>query len=190
MYDKELKDRVKAYYETHFDDNSTICTIFNINERTLRHWIYTEKWVRAEILNEKKPQDLQQQILEHGTKATHEQLSNEIANKLDISLSVAQNVSEELLFKAMSLEYLNKEMARVMLIGKYAFESFAQKQPDSPKTAVLAKEMVGMIAQVKQSIFGKEAEVNNVVNVVNNIADFSQLSDEQLRGILAKNKEP
>ncbi|MDE6979032.1 MAG: hypothetical protein K2O85_05625, partial [Helicobacter sp.] len=118
-----------------------------------------------------------------------QQLANQIANKLDVSLEVAQNVSEEMLFKAMSLDFLNKELARVMLIGKYAFEAFAQKQPDSPKTAMLAKEMVGMIAQVKQSLFGKEAEIHNVVNVVQNIADFSQLSDEQLQQLLARKKQ-
>lgn len=189
MYDKVLKDKVKAYYESHFENNDTICAIFKVKERTLRHWAQSEKWERGKLLNETKPQDLQQQILEHGTKETHAQLANAIANKLDVSLEVAQNVSEEMLFKAMSLDYLNKEIARVMLLGKYAFESFAQQQPDSPKTAMLAKEMVGMIAQVKQSLFGKEAEIHQVVNVVQNIADFSQLSDEQLQQILARKKD-
>ncbi|MDE7317313.1 MAG: hypothetical protein K2N12_06245 [Helicobacter sp.] len=189
MYDKVLKDKVKAYYESHFENNDTICQIFNVNERTLRHWAQSEKWERGKLLNETKPHDLQQQILEQGTKETHEQLANAIANKLDVSLEVAQNVSEEMLFKAMSLDFLNKELARVMLIGKYAFESFAQKQPDSPKTAMLAKEMVGMIAQVKQSLFGKEAEIHNVVNVTSNIIDLSKFTDEQLQQIAAQKKQ-
>ena len=189
MYDKVLKDKVKAYYESHFENNDTICQIFDVNERTLRHWAQSEKWERGKLLNETKPHDLQQQILEQGTKETHEQLANAIANKLDVSLEVAQNVSEEMLFKAMSLDYLNKELARVMLIGKYAFESFAQKQPDSPKTAMLAKEMVGMIAQVKQSLFGKEAEIHNVVNVTSNIIDLSKFTDEQLQQIAAQKKQ-
>lgn len=189
MYDKVLKDKVKAYYESHFENNDTICQMFGVNERTLRHWAQSEKWQRGKLLNETKPQDLQKQILEQGTKETHEQLSNAIANKLDVSLEVAQNVSEEMLFKAMSLDFLNKELARVMLIGKYAFESFAQKQPDSPKTAMLAKEMVGMIAQVKQSMFGKEAEIHNVVNVMQNITDLSQFTNEQLQQIVAQKKQ-
>ena len=189
MYDKVLKDKVKAYYESHFENNDTICQIFNVNERTLRHWAQSEKWERGKLLNETKPHDLQQQILEQGTKETHEQLANAIANKLDVSLEVAQNVSEEMLFKAMSLDFLNKELARVMLIGKYAFESFAQKQPDSPKTAMLAKEMVGMIAQVKQSLFGKEAEIHNVVNVTSNIIDLSKFTDEQLQQIAEQKKK-
>ena len=189
MYDKVLKDKVKAYYESHFDNNDTICQIFNVNERTLRHWAQSEKWERGKLLSETNPQDLQQQIIENGAKKTHEQLSNAIANKLDISYEVAQNVSEEMLFKAMSLDFLNKELARVMLIGKHAFESFAQKQPDSPKTAMLAKEMVGMIAQVKQSLFGKEAEIHNVVNVTSNIIDLSKFTDEQLQQILERKKQ-
>ena len=189
MYDQKIKDEVKAFYESHYEDNKTICIEYGIKERTLRHWAQSEKWVRGRLLNEIKPQDLQKQIIENGAKETHAQLANQIANKLDVSLEVAQNVSEEMLFKAMSLDFLNKELARVMLIGKYAFESFAQKQPDSPKTAMLAKEMVGMIAQVKQSLFGKEAEIHNVVNVVQNIADFSQLSDEQLQQLLARKKQ-
>lgn len=189
MYDKVLKDKVKAYYESHFDNNDTICQIFDVNERTLRHWAQSEKWERGKLLSETNPQDLQQQIIENGAKETHAQLANAIANKLDISYEVAQNVSEEMLFKAMSLDFLNKELARVMLIGKYAFESFAQKQPDSPKTAMLAKEMVGMIAQVKQSLFGKEAEIHNVVNVTSNIIDLSKFTDEQLQQIAAQKKQ-
>lgn len=59
MYDKELKERVKGYYKSHVDDVSTICSIFKgLNERTLRHWIQSEKWIKGRLLNEISAKDI------------------------------------------------------------------------------------------------------------------------------------
>lgn len=188
MYDKDLKEKVKAYYESHYEDAKMVAEIFDVHIRTLRHWIQQEKWQQGRILQENNPQDLQEKIMQTSPKEAKKELSEKLQQG-GLSPYVADEISEEMVFKACSQDFINDQMLRAALIGNQAFKACSHKTPDSPKMILYAKEVVNIWDVVKKSVFGKEASNPNVVNFIQNVADFSHLSDEQLRQLLVKKEE-
>ncbi|PAF51974.1 hypothetical protein [Helicobacter sp. 13S00477-4] len=195
------KEQIKAYYQTNFIEVEDLAKIFKIPKRTLYQWIKKEGWVSGAALpnNPISANDLiKDEFASRLTKAKdniQEDIKNNLINQgisEIIATASAKKASDNLLLKAMSLEFLDSKATESLLIGKNAFERFVSTNINHPsaqqKIITMAKNMVEMYSQVKSTIYGKSPEVSVQIANINpaNESEFKNLSDKELLELIHK----
>lgn len=200
-YDKKFKIQVKAYFESHMDAPKEVAKRFEVKERTMRHWVETEGWKMGFYLKGKKLQEVKKEIAtekvreifaEAKEKFTEEIKAELVASKrkgeLDSLLEdeFIGEVSDNLIYSAMTEGYLNKELSTTMLIARNIFHQNVAINPANPANMMLAKDYAGMVRDFKKSLYNNEP--SNVINIHNvgtiKQDDLSSMSDDDLRRLI------
>ncbi|PAF41373.1 hypothetical protein [Helicobacter sp. 11S02596-1] len=198
---KKDKNEIRAYYETNYISVAELQKMFDVKKRTLYHWIKTENWEQAKhIKNKDVLNDIARE--EFGSKLSKSK--HDIRESIEAGLisdgipeaiakATAKRSSDNLLLKAMSVEFIDSKAMEALLIAKNAFEQFASDNLNNPKTSPqivsLGKAIVDMYSQVKTTIHGKSPEVNvNIANITPQAQDFKSYSDKELLDIIAKSE--
>lgn len=201
-YDKELKVKIKAYFETHMDAPKEVAKKFEVKERTMRHWVETEGWKMGLYITPLKLKKIKTEISAQQVSETLrvvkadliEDIKKEMAleesrSKLDEMLdnTFIGEVSENIIFNAMTEGFLNKELSTTMLIARNIFHHNVALNPYSHANMGLAKDYAGMVRDFKKSLYNNEP--SNVINIHNvgtiKQDDLSSMSDDDLRRLIA-----
>ena len=195
MIDKELKERVRFYYETHFDENKEVAKKFNISYRTLMVWINKENWEKGKGVKKVLESDIKENLIkkEFGTiidvtsKKIKENVKANLGNTYyDLNELVRSNLldslSDELLMKAMGINFLQKNMALGALIAKDELTRMLSLRKDdkaNPTLIVCAEKYVNILSTLQKSFYSNsDASLN--LNVINVSEDLSKLSEKEL----------
>lgn len=199
------KNEIRLYYETHQKKVPEVARLFKIKPRTLRYWIQNEGWERGKaIANIPQAEVLQGQMIkrEFGgiLQAAHNRLKSQIVSNLssytrdidEITLNNALDSStDEILLQAMSLNYIQKNIALSTIIAKDELMRMLkmrnEEKPD-PMLIAAAEKVAGLFAAMKDSLYGKDSKLN--LESSENV-NFDNMSEAELDSLLAdlKNKE-
>jgi len=205
-YDKELKVRIKAYFETHMDAPKEVAKKFEVKERTMRHWIETEGWKMGHYITPLKLKKIKTEIAAQQVNETLKEVKAELIEdiKKDMALEKSRGeldemlentfigeVSDNIIFNAMTEGFLNKELSTTMLIARNIFHHNVALNPYSHANMGLAKDYAGMVRDFKKSLYNNEP--SNVINIHNvgtiKQDDLSSMSDDDLRRLIALENE-
>lgn len=195
MIDKNLKDEIRIYYETHEDSNKEVAKKFNITYRTLMTWIQKEKWQKAKGLKDILQSNVRKDLVkkEFGTiiDNTARKLKQQLKDNLNDSLSevdeilknnLLDGVTDEILLKAMNLNFLQKNMTLGALLAKdelIRMTRLRKADKASPALIASAEKFVSILSNLQKSFYGNnDASLN--LQVVNINEDLSKLSNKEL----------
>lgn len=191
------KDLIKAYYETHNEEAKEVAKRFEIPLRTLNYWILTESWQKASALNGITQEVISKDLVkkEFGTALARE--SERIKEKIRYNLgdtafkvdsmileNMLEDSTEKLLLGAMTLNYIQHNIALSTLIARDELLRLKAKSADTDKPDVMvvasAEKVQKMFLDMKNAIFGKDA-----LAITNNSeVDFENMSEAELNALL------
>ena len=191
------KDLIKAYYETHNEEAKEVAKRFEIPLRTLNYWILTESWQKASALNGITQEVLSKDLVkkEFGTALARE--SEIIKEKIRYNLgdtafkvdsmileNMLEDSTEKLLLGAMTLNYIQHNIALSTLIARDELLRLKAKSADTDKPDVMvvasAEKVQKMFLDMKNAMFGKDA-----LAITNNSeVDFENMSEAELNALL------
>ncbi|TQR31792.1 hypothetical protein DMB92_05235 [Campylobacter sp. MIT 99-7217] len=195
MISKELKAEIRFYYETHLDENKEVAKKFNVSYRTLMTWIQKEGWEKGKGVKKVLESDIKQNLIkkEFGTiiDATSEKIKENVKANLGqtyyelndlVRNNLLDNLSDELLMKAMGINFLQKNMALGALIAKDELTrmlSLRKEGKGEPLIIAGAEKYVNILATLQKSFYSNsDASLN--LNVINVSEDLSKLSQKEL----------
>lgn len=192
------KDEIKLYFELNNDTPKKVAERFKVKYRTLMFWIKGEKWERGKHAKGITTQLVRDEVLqkEHFTlqNATASKIKGQMldfigseASKINEAClnAMLDEASEKLLLEAMSVNFIQKNIAQAALLAKNEFlELIRHKQTgkDEPLIIGAAEKLQNMFANLQTAIYGKEPP-KAFLNVDEN-TDFSKLSNEELQAII------
>lgn len=191
------KDLIKAYYETHNEEAKEVAKRFEIPLRTLNYWILTESWQKASALNGITQEVISKDLVkkEFGTALARE--SEIIKEKIRYNLgdtafkvdsmileNMLEDSTEKLLLGAMTLNYIQHNIALSTLIARDELLRLKAKSADTDKLDVMvvasAEKVQKMFLDMKNAMFGKDA-----LAITNNSeVDFENMSEAELNALL------
>ena len=191
------KDLIKAYYETHNEEAKEVAKRFEIPLRTLNYWILTEYWQKASALNGITQEVISKDLVkkEFGTALARE--SEIIKEKIRYNLgdtafkvdsmileNMLEDSTEKLLLGAMTLNYIQHNIALSTLIARDELLRLKAKSADTDKPDVMvvasAEKVQKMFLDMKNAMFGKDA-----LAITNNSeVDFENMSEAELNALL------
>ena len=191
------KDLIKAYYETHNEEAKEVAKRFEIPLRTLNYWILTESWQKASALNGITQEVISKDLVkkEFGTALARE--SEIIKEKIRYNLgdtafkvdsmileNMLEDSTEKLLLGAMTLNYIQHNIALSTLIARDELLRLKAKSADTDKPDVMviasAEKVHKMFLDMINAMFGKDA-----LAITNNSeVDFENMSEAELNALL------
>ncbi|MBZ7995175.1 hypothetical protein AVCANL279_07320 [Campylobacter canadensis] len=201
MSKKELKIQARTYYETHLCSVKDVAKEFNINEKTLYHWIKSENWQQGSISVNLDKNELVQGAIMSQIDAAKENVKNELKAQFNnkkclFDESIIDTTSDEILLTAMSSKMIDKTLVEYMYMSKASAVKLYKHatSPKEQKEVINALSAAASIAEsVKKSIHGKDVpsialQINN--NNVLSSENLAELSSDELRRMLNEIKKP
>ncbi len=192
------KDEIKTYFELNNDTPKQVAAKFNVKYRTLSHWIKSEKWQKGSAIKELKGEVVRNELLTKEsfsvTNAAANKLKRQMLENLGVNASKVDNLcleamleeaSDKILLEAMSLNFIQKNMAQACLLAKNELLRMIELRNEAKPDAMIiaaAEKMANMFSNLQSSIYGKEPPKN--VGVVDENTDFSKLSTAELKNLL------
>ncbi|TLD79829.1 helix-turn-helix domain-containing protein [Helicobacter sp. MIT 05-5293] len=188
------KNEIKGFYLTHDMSPKDTAAHFNISYRTLMHWIKTEKWERGGAI--KNIHITQQAVFKDNANKVIDiaqaKIKNEIrANLGELSLdklvenNLLETSTDEVLLKAMNLNYIQKNIALSAIIAKDSMLrmlNYQREQGDiknEPTLILCAEKTARLFMDMQQTIYGK-----NTHSEEKNTNDLASLSIAELKSII------
>lgn len=192
------KDEIKLYFELNNEAPKQVAERFKVKYRTLMWWIKSEGWERGKHSKAIKPEVVRDEMLQKEHFSLQNATTNKIKNQMRSFIgaqadtineaclnAMLDEASEKLLLEAMSVNFIQKNIAQAALLAKNEFlELIRHKQTgkDEPLIIGAAEKLQNMFANLQTAIYGKEPP-KAFLNVDEN-TDFSKLSNEELQAII------
>lgn len=192
------KDEVKLYFESNNDTPKVVAERFKIKYRTLMHWIKSEGWERGKYQREIKTELVADELLqkEHFSiqNATASKIKRQILENMGAEASkvneaclnaMLDETSDKLLLEAMSLNFIQKNIAQTCLIAKNELLQLIEQKQNGKADAMIiaaAEKLQNMFSNLQTTIYGKEPP-KQALQVDEN-TDFSKLTNAELLAII------
>ncbi|STQ85759.1 helix-turn-helix domain-containing protein [Helicobacter muridarum] len=201
-----LKKEVRTYYETHFDSTKEVSKRFGINERTLYHWISSEKWQAGKLVKNIESKKIVEQMLKDSLGSQTTMAKGVIKEAMKYNMQglysvyqerILDNAADEILLKAMSEDFINKQMVKTALIAQGEFNRYASisihSEDPNAQVIKLARDVISIFSDMKKSIYSKDDDsyklkINNFISGVASKEEIGALSDDEIRQILSNTK--
>lgn len=188
------KAEIKAYYQTHDASAKEVAKIFNVAYRTLANWIAKEQWEKGSAIKSIQAEVLSDSLTNHrlstfiGSKK--QELKAQIASNLNtqeldsmIVDNLLESSTDELLLKAMNLNFINKNILLSAMIAKdelLRLVAYNKGGKPDPVIIACAEKTAKMFESLKISLYGREVtrERENIDN------DFTKLSTQELLSMI------
>jgi transposase-like protein len=197
----ENKAEVRAYYELNNDSTKAVAERFGVKLRTISHWIKTEHWQRGKARAAIKPDVIMQnELLQNESfsviQATKSKLKREMLENMSADASALERAclearldeaSDKVLLEAMSLDFIQKNIAQACLVAKAELIKMLEYRKDGKPDAYIiasAEKVANMFSNLQTTTWGKEPP--RKVLEIDDKTDFSKLTNEQLEAILAQ----
>ena len=197
------KNEIKLYFESNNDTPKVVAERFKIKYRTLMFWIKSENWERGKYQKAIKTELVADELLQKE----HFSIQNATASKIKAQMlenmgaeaskineaclnAMLEEASDKLLLEAMSVNFIQKNIAQTCLIAKNELlELIAQKKEGKADVMIIAaaEKLQNMFANLQTSIYGKEPP-KQVLQVDEN-TDFSKLSNAELEAIIRQGEQ-
>ena len=165
------KNEIEIFYKTHSLSIKEVATHFNISYRTLAHWVKSEKWVAGsavECAQKEVSVSVVQDSIDNVLDVTRSRLKmaikndlGEVANKIDslVLENLLESSTDEILARAMSLNFIQKNIALSAVIAKDRLLRLAQNtQGDTradPTIIACAEKVVSIFDKMQSAIYGR-----------------------------------
>lgn len=192
------KDEIKLYFESNNEPIKVVAERFKVRYRTLAHWVKTEKWERGKHLAQITPELITDELLqkEHFSiqSATASKIKRQMLESIGASASkvseaclnaMLEEASDKLLLEAMSVNFIQKNIAQTCLIAKNELLQLLEQKKDGKADVMIiaaAEKLQNMFSNLQTTIYGKEPP-KQVLNVDEN-TDFSKLTNAELNEII------
>lgn len=190
------KAEIKAYYESHDKSAKQVAKIFDIAYRTLSHWIKKEGWIKGgaieaisvEVINDSLTNHRLSTFIGSKKQQLKEQIATNLsANELDSMIlnNLLESSTDELLLKAMNLNFINKNILLSAIIAKdellrlLAHNKATNAKPD-PMIIACAEKTARLFEGLKITLYGRDAQLQH--SQLEN--DFTKLSTDELLKLL------
>ncbi|PAF42758.1 hypothetical protein [Helicobacter sp. 11S02629-2] len=190
-------EEYKTYFETHDESIKEVASKFKVKERTFRYYVDTYGWQRGVALKDIDLKDIEKDLKQgKNINLVKQDIKTKLKTNKEglVKIYEAQTLSDasdEILLKAMSQSFIDKQIIKTALVGKSSFDilaSIAEKPSDHAQLVRLSKDLVGMFSDVKRAIYGRDTD--SLVNIINNpnitLEDASVLSDAELKSLLTQ----
>ncbi|CRF50321.1 hypothetical protein HHE06_01450 [Helicobacter heilmannii] len=189
---KAKKVECKAYYETHQISLTDLAKQFGVSAQTVGKWAKEGKWEPYKVAKEVEVEVLTDSMLTHSVDtfigSKKEEIKDSIRSKLQeanldpiVLEALLETSSDELLMKAMNLNYINKNILLSAVIAKDELMRMVAYNADNPKGNPViigaAEKVAKMFADLKISLFGKEQGVLPAPQMQN---DYSKMTTDEL----------
>lgn len=195
MTDKDLKNEIKFYYETHNIENKKIAEKFNISYRLLMQWVKKERWEKGKGVKNVAKTNIKNELIkkEFGTiiDATSEKIKENVKANLGetyynlndlVKKNLLDNLADELLIEAMGINFLQKNMALGALIAKDELLRMLNLRDEGkaePLLIAMSEKYINILATLQKSFYGNSDSSLNL-NVVNINEDISKLTKSEI----------
>lgn len=189
------KDEIKAYYQTHDISIKDCAALFDVSYRTLAHWIKSEGWEKLQAIT--SPQTLNTQIVQENLnevlQVSKVKLKKELRSQLGYSgldertlHKVLDSSSEALILKALSVNFINANIAQAAILAKdellkYNDARLVSDKPD-PMFIACAEKVAKIFVDMKTTMYGKNVVIDSAQE-----NDLENLSTQELLRIINEN---
>lgn len=196
------KDEIKIYYELNNDKPKVVAERFKIKYRTLMHWIKSERWEQGKHAKSITPELISNELLQKEHFSIQNATASKIKRQMLDGLSEHSKVSEaclnamldeasdKLLLEAMSVNFIQKNIAQTALIAKNELLQLLEQKKEGKADPLIigaAEKVQAMLISLQTTIYGKEPP-KMPLNVDEN-TDYSKLSTAELKEILRQSKK-
>lgn len=198
--DKEQKEKIRLYYETHLISPKETAKVFNVNYRTLMIWIKKEKWEQGKALEKAASKNIKQNILkaEFGSilHLNKEQIKQNMKENLspkdyeNINLDeILDGLSDDILFKILNVEFLHKEMMKSALIAKeelLRMRLLRKEGQINPVIIASAEKYNNILSSIQKNLYDDRILSKALNNPLEK--ELENLSNDQLLKIINENE--
>ena len=194
MYDKDIRARARLHYETHDVGLKEVAQHFKIQYRTLLNWSKKEKWQRAKALKDVFENEIKKDLVKKEFATVIDSVGNKIKESLyDVDEIVRKNtldlVSDEILLKAMGINFLQKNMVLASLLAKdelLRMLSLRQGHKGDPMLIACAEKYVGILQSIQKSFYPEKDSFLKLNSLNNESINLENLSENELIELLNK----
>ena len=202
MYDKDIRARARLHYKTHDVGLKEVAQHFKIQYRTLLNWSKKEKWQRAKALKDVFENEIKKDLVKKEFATVIDSVGNKIKEKLasnlgeslyDVDEIVRKNtldlVSDEILLKAMGINFLQKNMVLASLLAKdelLRMLSLRQGHKGDPMLIACAEKYVGILQSIQKSFYPEKDSFLKLNSLNNESINLENLSENELIELLNK----
>ncbi|WP_240329632.1 hypothetical protein [Helicobacter suis] len=184
-WQNKLKAQMQAYYEVSGCSIEDLAKKFNCKVPDVRRW--ASEWKSGQAIKEIETKILNDELTNHKIGDLLHAKKDEIKETIKQNLShikidpiilecIAETSSDELLLKAMNLNFINKQMLMAAIIAKEELLKMVKHDlhnaKGNPVIIAAAEKVAKMFADLKISLYGKEV-ILKVQEVKNNYAEMS-----------------
>lgn len=197
------KDEIKIYFELNNEKPKVVAERFKIKYRTLMYWIKSEGWEIGKHAKSITPELVSNELLqkEHFSiqNATASKIKRQMLDEIGAGASkvseaclnaMLDEASDKLLLEAMSVNFIQKNIAQTALIAKNELLQLIEQKKEGKADPLIigaAEKVQTMFASLQTIIYGKEPP-KMPLNVDEN-TDYSKLSTAELKEILRQSKK-
>lgn len=196
------KDEIKIYYELNNDKPKVVAERFKIKYRTLMYWIKSEGWECGKHAKSITPELISNELLqkEHFSiqNATASKIKRQMLDGLGEHSKVSEaclnamldEASDKLLLEAMSVNFIQKNIAQTALIAKNELLQLLEQKKEGKADPLIigaAEKVQAMLISLQTTIYGKEPP--KMPLSVDENTDYSKLSTAELKEILRQSKK-
>lgn len=193
------KAEIRAYFELNDDSCKDVAKRFNVNYRTLMHWVKNECWEKGKFTKGIKPEIIRDDLLQKEqfslTAAASSRLKRQMLSQMGDGASALDDAilnamlderSEKLLLEAMSLNFIQKSLAETAIIAKAQLKELLNRQSENfkPAESVIliqaAEKVANMLTNLQTALYGKDAKIQTI----GKIEDYSKLTNAELEAII------
>ncbi|WP_233705877.1 DUF1804 family protein [Helicobacter felis] len=194
------REEIRAYYETHDTTLKEISEKYGVSYRTLTRWRVAGDWrakraieqVQVEVIRD----DLSKQGLNTFLGAKKQEIKQAIRENLkDIDVEpgvlecITEASSEDILLRAMSLHFINKNMLLAAIIARDELLKMLEDAESKKGSALIiaaAEKVAKMFSELKISLYGKESLLPTQSAQQN---DYSKMTTQELLAIANEKDE-
>lgn len=199
-----LKKEIRTYFESHYDSVKEVAQKYNINERTLYYWVASENWQAGKLVKNIESKKIVKEMLKDTLASQTTMAKGIIKKNMKENMAglysvyeerILDNTADEILLKAMSEDFINKQMVKTALIAQSEFNRYAsistEKSMPDPQVIKLARDVITIFSDMKKSIYNKDDDnyrlkINNFITGTASKEEISALSDDEIRHILSQ----
>lgn len=188
------KKEIEIFYKTHNLSIKEVATHYKIPYRTLAHWVKQEGWESASAIKnithhrQSFIQDHSDKVLDIAQVKMKKQIKENLGDVSELDSVILDNLlqssTDEILLKAMNLNYIQKNITLCAVLAKSQLlnltqSPLAQDPKNAPIVITCAEKVAKIFSDMKLQLYGKDAQISN-----DNAKSYENMSTQELEALI------
>lgn len=188
------KKEIEIFYKTHNLSIKEVAAHYKIPYRTLAHWVKQEGWESASAIKnithhrQSLIQDHSDKVLDIAQVKMKKQIRENLGDVSELDSVILDNLlqssTDEILLKAMNLNYIQKNITLCAVLAKSQLlnltqSPLAQDPKNAPIVITCAEKVAKIFSDMKLQLYGKDTQISN-----DNAKSYENMSTQELEALI------